>query len=243
MDLEITPMSTPTRYVPDPSEPKTTSDDIERHFPVHDEPLSMGQELDISAPESPPEHLVLSIVMTFVDNRVRLTAADVDISAERKTVWEAFERLVAAARDQIETAGDERTELFDYSPETWFRFVPPEHVVFADKAALTDEFISALNQLYEFKDDSVRSFLAENPSLGGLLFETHKEISDYFGPKVKMALEVVADPEALEDRQLFVLIQTDLPRKEARALLGDFDRQWWLNALPASEGKMEIALE
>ena len=103
--------------------------------------------------------------------------------------------------------------------------------------------ISELNRLYEFKDDLVESFLKENPSLGSLLFEAHKIIQEYFDPEVAMALEVVADPEALGDRQLFVLIRTELARQEARAHLAELDQGWWLDALPATEGKMEIALE
>jgi len=113
----------------------------------------------------------------------------------------------------------------------------------ADKATPADELISELNGLYEFKDDLVENFVVENPSLSGLLFEAYKIIPGFFASEVKMALEVVADPEALGDRQLFVLIRTVLPRKEARQGLAELDQEWWLNALPRAEGKMEIALE
>ena len=89
----------------------------------------------------------------------------------------------------------------------------------------------------------MQGFLEENPSLADLLFQAHKLIQEHFGSEVEAALEMVADPEALGDRQLFVLIRTELPRKEARERLAELDRGWWLNALPASEGKMEIALE
>jgi hypothetical protein len=110
--------------------------------------------------------------------------------------------------------------------------------------ALDDKVINELkNDLYEFKDDQVESFLEENPALADLLYQAHKMIPEFFGPEVKMALEVVADPEALGDKQLFVLIRTDLPRREARQHLSDLDQAWWLSALPAAEGKMEIALE
>ncbi len=111
---------------------------------------------------------------------------------------------------------------------------------FAQKAVLT----SALNGLYAFRGGSiVEGFLAENPALSDLLFEAHREVSGHFGPGVEMALEVVADPEALGDRQLFVLVRTELPRREARTRLAELDRDWWLDALPAAGGKMEIALE
>jgi hypothetical protein len=121
--------------------------------------------------------------------------------------------------------------------------VPPEQTVYADKATLADGFISALNELYEFRGDLVDGFLRENPSLSSLLFGAHGAVRKYFDSGVKTALEVVADPEALGDRQLLVLIRTKLPRKEARARLAELDRGWWLDALPAADGKMEITLE
>jgi hypothetical protein len=111
------------------------------------------------------------------------------------------------------------------------------------RAAPTDRLISELRELYEFKDDLVESFLEENPSLADLLFQAYKVIPEYFGPDVEMALEVVADPEALGDQQLFVLIRTELTRKEARDRLAELDQAWWLSALSGAEGKMEIALE
>jgi hypothetical protein len=115
--------------------------------------------------------------------------------------------------------------------------------VSTNKVATNDGIISELNQLYEFKGDSVKSFLEENPSLGGLLFGVQEVIREYFGSEVEIALEVMADPEALGDKQLFVLIRTELPRKVARRHLAELDQGWWLNTLPAAEGKIEIALE
>ncbi len=113
----------------------------------------------------------------------------------------------------------------------------------ANMLGLTVEpHIGELKRLYGFRDDQVEAFLEENPSLVNLLLETHEIIREHFGSEVEAALEVLADPEALGDRQLFVLIRTKLPRKEARTRLAELDRGWWLNALPAADGKMEIAL-
>lgn len=106
-----------------------------------------------------------------------------------------------------------------------------------------DGRISELRELYEFKDGLVESFLEENSSLADLLYEAYKIIPGHFGSEVKMSLEVVADPEAPRDKQLFVLIRTELPRKVARGRLAELDQSWWLNALPRAEGKMEVALE
>ncbi len=114
----------------------------------------------------------------------------------------------------------------------------------ADTAAHAAGFISELYDLYEFRDNrAVESFLEENDSLGDLLFEAHGVIREYFGSEVHMALEVVADPEALGDKQLFVLIRTESSPKVAREQLAELDKAWWLETLPATEGKMEVALD
>lgn len=105
------------------------------------------------------------------------------------------------------------------------------------------EHISELKKLYTFSDGLVDNFLEENPSLTELLLEAHKVIREHFGSGVETTLEVVTDPEALGDQQLFVLIRTDLPRKEARRHLAELDQGWWLSVLPAADGKVEIALE
>lgn len=112
-----------------------------------------------------------------------------------------------------------------------------------DTTLTTEGVISELNRLYDFRDEQVESFLEENLSLAGLLFEAHKKALEFFGPEVQMALEMVADPEALGDRQLFVLIHTGLSRREARARLSELDTAWWLDTLPSAEGKMEIDLD
>lgn len=243
MELKITPESTHTPYAPDPSEPRSTLGDAEHRFPFHDGVLGAGQTLDLPAPEHPPEHLLLGVVMGFTGATVRLDAVEIGAVAEGKSVWEAFRRLIEETRVHLASSESGRAELLRYPPTTWFRFVPPAQSADANRAALADGFADALNPLYEFRGDSVRDFLAGNPYLVGLLFETHGVIGEHFGPKTKTALEVVADPEALGDRQLFVLIRTQLPRTEARARLAELDRTWWFDALPTSKGKMEIALD
>jgi hypothetical protein len=192
---------------------------------------------------SPPEHLRLDVLMTFSGNMTSLTASEIGVIAEGDRIETAFRRLIESTRERLASSEGARDALLDYPPYTWFRFRPPGQTTYADEATLADGFISALNELYEFKGNLVESFLRENPSLSGLLFGAYGAIHQYFGSEVKAALEVVADPEALGDRQLFVLIRTKLSRKEARVHLAELDRGWWLGALPQAEGKMEIALD
>jgi hypothetical protein len=219
------PESTPTSKEPRSTEPggMRRDDDVKRRYP--------------------PDDLLLAVVMTFSGATPRLTAREIGIAVEGGGIVEALRRLIEATREHLASSKDARVELLDYPPENWFRFVPPHQTTFADKATLADGIISVLNQLYEFKGDTAKGFLEENLSLSGLLFEAYEVIRKHFGPEVEMALEVVTDPEALGDKQLFVLIRTELPRKEARAHLAELDQAWWLNALPATEGKMELALE
>jgi hypothetical protein len=125
MDLQMTPESTPTRYVPEPSEPKSTFGDTEHHFPSHDELLGGGMKLDIPMPENPPEHLLLNVVMTFTDAPVRLDAVEVGVVVESDSVPRAFRQLIEETRGQLASSEDARAELLRYPPTTWFRFVPP----------------------------------------------------------------------------------------------------------------------
>jgi hypothetical protein len=219
------PESTPTSNEPRSTEPGGTrrDEDTKRRYP--------------------PDDLLLAVVMTFLGDMPHLAAREVGVAVKGDRIEEALRRLIEATREQLASSDNARAELLCYPPENWFRFVPPDQTAFANRATLADGFISVLNQLYEFKDDSVKGFLEENLSLGSLLLEAHAVIRKHFGPEVKMVLEVVTDPEAVGDQQLFVLIRTELSRKEARAHLAELDRGWWLNALPATEGKMEIALE
>src|SRR5215203_3895299 len=192
---------------------------------------------------SQPERPRLDVDMTFSGGMATLTAREIGVAVEGESIREAFRNLVEETRERLASPQDARHILLDYPPDTWFRFVAPDQTAYMDKAALTSEFISALKNLYEFKGSLAESFLKENPSLTSLLFAAYGAVHEHFGSGVETALEVVADPEALGDRQLFVLIRTELPRREARVHLAELDQGWWLGALPAAEGKMEISLE
>jgi len=80
----------------------------------------------MQVPESPPEHLLLDVVMAFVEDEVYLNVPDAGISAKGGSVQEAFRHLVAAARNHVASAEGEEANLLRYEPHTWFRFVPPD---------------------------------------------------------------------------------------------------------------------
>jgi hypothetical protein len=109
----------------------------------------------------------------------------------------------------------------------------------------TFEFeILSLEQLYTFRGRlEVQRFLEEYPVLAPLLLEAYGKIGSYFGPYPEVALEVVTDPEAADDRQLFAFIGTCLSPDEALDRLEQFDKSWWLSALDRAEGNLCIHVE
>lgn len=107
-----------------------------------------------------------------------------------------------------------------------------------------ERLITILRRRYAFRDlSAVKGFLEEHPFLIQVLFTAYKEIRDVFGPGPRLALRVVADPEALEERELFLFIQTTLHPRAARPLLDELSRKWWLDAMLDAKGEMNISLE
>jgi len=104
--------------------------------------------------------------------------------------------------------------------------------------------VSGLRRRYAFRDDAaVTDFLEKRPVLIQILFKAHKEIRDIFGTGPGLALRVVTDPEALEEQELFLFVQTKLHPRAARPLLDELGRKWWLGAMLDAKGEMNISLE
>lgn len=112
-----------------------------------------------------------------------------------------------------------------------------------DIVLYADEQVGKLRKLYEFRNGAaVVEFLEENPFLTPLLFSAYDKVRRYFAGS-RLVLKVIADPEAQEERELFVFIQTKLPPKAARPLFAEFEREWWLDAMLDARGEMNISLE
>jgi hypothetical protein len=102
----------------------------------------------------------------------------------------------------------------------------------------------SLERLYTFRRRAeVSQFLEKHPFLVPLLLEAYSEFGNYFGPYPQVFLEVVTDPEAADDRQLFAFISTRLSPDEALDRLEQFDKSWWLSALDRAEGNLCIHVE
>lgn len=104
--------------------------------------------------------------------------------------------------------------------------------------------VRSLEQIYTFRrPEEVSWFLQVHPFLVPLLVEAYGKIATCFGPYPEVALEVVTDPEAVDDRQLVAFIRTDLHPAKALASLDRLDKGWWLEAAHRSRGKLCIHLE
>ncbi len=112
-------------------------------------------------------------------------------------------------------------------------------------AFIPEGLLSILRRWYEFRDEAaVADFLQENSFLIPVLFSAHKKIRDNFlDPKTRIILEIVSDPEAPGDQELFAVIRTRFQPKIARTLLSELDREWWRGVLPTTQGKMELDVE
>ena len=101
-----------------------------------------------------------------------------------------------------------------------------------------------LEQAYGFRRrDEVISFLKTCPFLVPLLLEAYGKIAEYFGPYPDVVLEVVSDQEAANDRELFILVRTNLAPGEALNRLERFDQEWWLDASDRARCMLNIDVE
>jgi len=97
--------------------------------------------------------------------------------------------------------------------------------------------LQKLEQHYIFRNQSeVMSFVVNNSSLLQPLHEAYDQIKNYFGESVHAVLEVVTDPEFIEDQELVIFIRTDLLPDEALKKLEQIDDAWLLN-IPADVRK------
>ncbi len=104
--------------------------------------------------------------------------------------------------------------------------------------------ICLVASLYTFRrSEEVLSFLNDCPFLVQLLIEARNAIARCFGEFQKVALEVVTDPEAENDRELFAFIQTNLEPNDALDKLDRLDQEWWLAESDRAKSKLCIHVE
>jgi hypothetical protein len=99
----------------------------------------------------------------------------------------------------------------------------------------------SINGYILLESSSAIDFLQEHQELFVLLKEASKEIRKYF-PSEDLKLELVSDPEIVQDRQLFVYIFTSLSVTDALNKFDEFDEQWWLDRIDRANGLLNFNL-
>jgi hypothetical protein len=109
---------------------------------------------------------------------------------------------------------------------------------------LTGEQVDWLERFYVLRRrEEVVDFLSDHPFLLALLQDAQGQIETHFRSYSQLILEVVTDPEALDDRELVLFIQTELGPEEALASLDRLDENWWFDASRVSRGMLCIDVE
>jgi hypothetical protein len=104
--------------------------------------------------------------------------------------------------------------------------------------------INALAREYEIKNPELTAeFIGENLFLLDLLEEIPAQVRRFFGGETKLALEILSEPDFASSSEIFVLVFTKIGAKQARALMDEFDRQWWLENLDKANCKLNVSLE
>jgi hypothetical protein len=113
----------------------------------------------------------------------------------------------------------------------------------ARELAMTQLQTPPLEEIFTFRDpDVVRGFLDEHPSLVALLREGRVSVQKVF-PSAPMTLQVVEDPDDLDNRQLVLFIGTSVAPTAAFRALQELDPAWGFEALHRSNGRFHINLE
>ncbi len=97
---------------------------------------------------------------------------------------------------------------------------------------------------YTFRDRlEVEQFLQEHEFLLPLLVDAYPVIEKHFGPHPDVVLEVVTDPESLDDRELVAFIRTKLSSAQVLDKLHRLDEELFSDAVDRTQGELCIHVE
>lgn len=105
-----------------------------------------------------------------------------------------------------------------------------------------DEFASLYYHYRIEKEAGVVSFIRKYPFLLSLLEDAPHQIYRIFGKDVTLCLELHHDPEEGWD-ELFIVIKTTYSAKEAIKLENQLMKEWFLDRMKATQGKLNIMEE
>lgn len=103
--------------------------------------------------------------------------------------------------------------------------------------------IDLLKEVYFFQQTKeIETYLWNNRFLLDILSEAYKQIINIFGKDIDLQLELHRDYE--EDfEELFVVIKSSLKPDQMLVLMDKLDDDWFLGAMDATKGKLNITVE
>lgn len=104
--------------------------------------------------------------------------------------------------------------------------------------------IQLLKNTFIFKQlrKEIESYLWNNQFLLDILFEAYEQITNIFSKNIEFHLELHRDYE--EDfEELFIVIKSSLEPNVMLALMDKLDDEWFLGAMDATKGKLNITVE
>lgn len=119
----------------------------------------------------------------------------------------------------------------------------PEQIA-KSQTRTTSEKINALPSKYEISNfEEVKNFLLKNRFLMSLLEEIPSKIYQYYGNNQKISLKVFYEPDFPKSSKLWVSVLTKLPAEEARSIMDNLDKDWWLENIDRANYKLNIGID
>lgn len=107
-----------------------------------------------------------------------------------------------------------------------------------------EALLTGLALIFEIEDDvSLSVYLRRYPFLINLLLEAFPKLEAYFGLGTAITLRLVEEPDASSEVELFAMVQTTLHPEDALRRLESFDQEWWLDASPRANCKLNFSVE
>jgi hypothetical protein len=105
--------------------------------------------------------------------------------------------------------------------------------------------ISKLETIFIFRNpDEIKKFLVEHRLIIPVLLNARSIIEKFFGNDVPIALEVIIDPEAKNNKQLFGYISTgSMPLGDALERFNTFDESWFIQQYELTDGLFNFNIE
>jgi hypothetical protein len=112
-------------------------------------------------------------------------------------------------------------------------------------AVISEMRIAKLETIFNFRNpDEIKEFLGEHKLIIPVLLNSRSIVDKFFGNDVPLALEVVIDPEAQSNKQLFGYISTGpMSLDDAIERFNAFDESWFLKQYDLTDGLMNFNLE